>query len=67
MNVDAPDANEKLEITLHVEVLSRNLTSITANLSKAMRVKMDSRGCEIIVKAWSLSETRDDEISSAST
>ena len=48
MNVGARTVCARLENTLHVENLSRNLFSIPAILSKAMRVNMDSRGCKIV-------------------
>ncbi|GAB9477250.1 reverse transcriptase, partial [Globisporangium polare] len=40
----------RLENALHVENLSRNLFSIPAILSKAMKVEMDREGCEIKMK-----------------
>lgn len=48
MNVGGRTVSARLENTLHVEHLSRNLFSIPAVLSKAMRVNMDSQGCKIV-------------------
>lgn len=48
LNIGAGAICARLEKTLNVEDLSRNLFSIPAVLSKAMRVNMDRNGCEIV-------------------